>query len=187
MKRTDLGLSDKLNKKGKLSKHTQTWMKRLANSSGSLYSRPLGKPKGYLPEEQFREDYDSNAADEKQGKLYGKKIHKKAIKDDPINAFWHKRVSKAYGDEAKRLNKKAVTGLDEEQLDEISGAKARKAEHKSAEKYYDAYDDETRARRKAIKDKTPESKEAAEKAKEKREKAAKRTIRFQNYADKKSK
>lgn len=70
-------------------------------------------------------------------------------------------------------------------LDEISGAKARKAEHKSAEKYYDAYDDETRARRKAIKDKTPESKEAAEKAKDKREKAAKRTIRFQNYADKK--
>jgi hypothetical protein len=72
-------------------------------------------------------------------------------------------------------------------LDEISGAKARKAEHKSAEKYYDAYDDETRTRRKAIKDKTPESKEAAEKAKEKREKAAKRTIRFQNYADKKEK
>ena len=72
-----------------------------------------------------------------------------------------------------------------EQLDEISGAMARRAENKSAGKYYDAYDDETRARRKAIKDKTPESKEAAEKAKEKREKAAKRTIRFQNYADKK--
>lgn len=72
-------------------------------------------------------------------------------------------------------------------LDEISGAKARKSEHASAEVYYRAYDDETRKRRKAIKDKTPESKEAAEKAKEKREKAAKRTIRFQKYADKKEK
>lgn len=59
------------------------------------------------------EDYDSKAADEKQGKLYGKKIHKQAEKSDPINATWHKKVAKGYGNEAKRLDKKAVTGMEE--------------------------------------------------------------------------
>ena len=106
---------------------------------------------------------------------------------------WSKQMKKQEKTAMKKLTPKAKAArdaaaekqIDEEQLDEISGAKARKAEHASAEVYHRAYDDETRARRKAIKDKTPESKEAAEKAKEKREKAAKRTIRFQNYADKK--
>jgi hypothetical protein len=56
LKRTDLGLSDKLDKKGKLSKKTQKWMKTLAHGSGSLYSRSLGKPKGHLPEESEQID-----------------------------------------------------------------------------------------------------------------------------------
>lgn len=72
-----------------------------------------------------------------------------------------------------------------EQLDELSRDTARRAEDKAAAKYYNDYDDETRARRKAIKDKTPESRAEAEKAKEKREKSAKRTMRFQAYANKK--
>ncbi len=72
-----------------------------------------------------------------------------------------------------------------EQLDEISYKKAKEAEHKAAGKYYDAYDNEKDARKKAIKDKTPESKKEAEDAGEKRNKSAKRVIRFQKYADKK--
>lgn len=116
LKRTDLGLSDKLNKKGKLSKHTQTWMKRLANSSGSLYSRPLGKPKGYLPEEQFREDYDQNARKEKENV---DATIKDRMKKGLRRRTWIKH--------SKELNKKAVTGLEEaEQLDEISKEKIKR-------------------------------------------------------------
>jgi hypothetical protein len=72
-----------------------------------------------------------------------------------------------------------------EQLDEISHKKAREAEDKAAEKYYNDYDAEKGARKKAIRDKTPESKKEAEDAGEKRKKSAKRVIRFQKYADKK--
>ena len=72
-----------------------------------------------------------------------------------------------------------------EQLDEISYQKARKAEDKAAEVYHKDYDDETDARRKYMRDKTPESKKEAEEAGKKRKKSAKRVIRFQNYADKK--
>jgi|SanBayMetagenome_1026888.scaffolds.fasta_scaffold05645_7 hypothetical protein len=134
------------------------------------------KEKFYANLEQLREDYDPGAKEAKRkNDKYIKRRNKHGLKSDNWN------------EKSKLINKKAVTGLDEEQLDEISGAKARKSEHASAKVYYRAYDDETRKRRKAIKDKTPESKEAAEKAKEKREKAAKRTIRFQKYADKKSK
>jgi len=134
------------------------------------------KEKFYANLEQIREDYDPGAKEAKRkNDKYIKRRNKHGLKSDNWN------------EKSKLINKKAVTGLDEEQLDEISGAKARKSEHASAEVYHRAYDDETRARRKAIKDKTPESKEAAEKAKDKREKAAKRTIRFQNYADKKEK
>lgn len=72
-----------------------------------------------------------------------------------------------------------------EQLDEISYKKAREAEDKAAEVYHKDYDDETDARRKYMRDKTPESKKEAEEAGKKRKKSAKRVIRFQNYADKK--
>lgn len=75
LKRTDLGLSDKLNKKGKLSRKTQKWMKTLAHGSGTLYSRSLGKPKGHLPEETINE-----IADTKKGKIVLKKVIDKAFK-----------------------------------------------------------------------------------------------------------
>jgi hypothetical protein len=75
----------------------------------------------------------------------------------------------------------------EEQLDELKASTARRAEHKAAGRYYNDYDDETAARRKAINSKSPETLKGAEAAKAKREKSAKRVIRFQNYADKKEK
>jgi hypothetical protein len=70
-------------------------------------------------------------------------------------------------------------------VNEITYQKARKAEDKAAEVYHKDYDDETDARRKYMRDKTPESKKEAEEAGKKRKKSAKRVIRFQNYADKK--
>jgi hypothetical protein len=73
----------------------------------------------------------------------------------------------------------------EEQLDEISRELAKKAENKAAKKYYDAYDDETKAREELQKKKTPEARKGAEGAKAKRTKAAKRVMKFQQYADKK--
>jgi hypothetical protein len=104
------------------------------------------------------------------------------------NELEKRNVSKSKENRAANLirlrNKKKVN---EEQLDELKASTARSAEHKAAGRYYNDYDDETAARRKALKDKTPESREGAEKAKSKREKSAKRVIRFQNYADKKEK
>jgi hypothetical protein len=73
----------------------------------------------------------------------------------------------------------------EERLDEISHKLAKKAEHKAAKKYYDAYDAETDAREELQKKKTPEARKGAEDAKAKRTKAAKRVMKFQQYADKK--
>lgn len=73
----------------------------------------------------------------------------------------------------------------EEQLDEISRELAKKAENKAAKKYYDAYDDETKSREELQKKKTPEARKGAEDAKAKRTKAAKRVMKFQQYADKK--
>lgn len=72
-----------------------------------------------------------------------------------------------------------------EQLDEISHKLAKKAEHKAAKNYYDAYDSEADAREKHIKNKTSETRKGAEDAKAKRTKAAKRVMKFQQYADKK--
>lgn len=72
-----------------------------------------------------------------------------------------------------------------EQLDEISYQKAREVEDKAAGVYHKDYDDETSARRKYMRNRTPESKKEAEEAGKKRKKSAKRVIRFQNYANKK--
>ena len=74
---------------------------------------------------------------------------------------------------------------EEEQLDEISYQKAREVEDKAAGVYHKDYEDETSARRKYMRDRTPESKKEAEEAGKKRKKSAKRVIRFQNYAEKK--
>jgi len=85
LKRTDLGLSDKLNKKGKLSKHTQKWMKTLASGSGSLYSRSLGKPKGHLPEEKksdapFDNPTEKSSTPYKNPKAKAKQLARAAMK-----------------------------------------------------------------------------------------------------------
>ena len=91
----------------------------------------------------------------------------------------------------KEANREATTGmkkgeaLGEARLDEISHKLAKKAEHKAAKKYYDAYDSEADAREKHIKNKTSETRKGAEAAKDKRTKAAKRVMKFQQYADKK--
>jgi hypothetical protein len=71
-----------------------------------------------------------------------------------------------------------------EQLNELKKV-AKRAEDKAAKNYYDAYDVETDARKKAIKTKTPEAKKEAEDAKARRLKAAKLVIKFQKYNDKK--
>jgi hypothetical protein len=90
----------------------------------------------------------------------------------------------------KKLAKKATPSKkkieESEQLDEISRELAKKAENKAAKKYYDAYDDETKAREELQKKKTPEARKGAEGAKAKRTKAAKRVMKFQQYADKKN-
>ena len=107
LKRTDLGLSDKLNKKGKLSKHTQKWMKTLAHGSGSLYSRSLGKPKGILPEEKkppFEGPYSKTVAPKTEKKKHNevaklarraiKKVKKKLEEDwDSNAATWSKKFA----------------------------------------------------------------------------------------------
>lgn len=80
-----------------------------------------------------------------------------------------------------------ITVKEEQQLTEISRKLAKKAEHKAAKKYYDAYDAETDARKKVQKEKTPEARKGAEDAKAVRTKAAKRVMKFQQYADKKKK
>lgn len=72
-------------------------------------------------------------------------------------------------------------------INEVSHELAKRAEHKAADKYHDAYDAETDARKKLIKTRSPEDRDAAGEAKEKRTKAAKRVIKFQNYAEKKKK
>lgn len=72
-----------------------------------------------------------------------------------------------------------------EQLDEVSRELAKRAEHKAAKKYYDAYDQEKDDRKDAMTKKTPEARKKAEESGEKRKKSAKRVIRFQKYADKK--
>jgi hypothetical protein len=74
----------------------------------------------------------------------------------------------------------------EETINEISRKLAKKAEHKAAKKYYKAYDDETDAREKVQKEKTPEARKGAEDAKVVRLKAKDRVIKFQQYNDKKN-
>ena len=97
---------------------------------------------------------------------------------------WSDEQIKKYSDDHIQKDWKTRT-VKEEQLNELSSKKARKAEHKAAGRYYNDYDDETAARRKAINSKSSETIKGAEDAKSKREKSAKRVIRFQNYADKK--
>jgi len=83
------------------------------------------------------------------------------------------------------LNKDEHDGnLKEERLNELKKV-AKRAEDKAAKNYYDAYDVETDARKKAIRTKTPEAKKEAEDAKARRLKAVKRVIKFQKYNDKK--
>lgn len=88
---------------------------------------------------------------------------------------------------SKGIEKAEKKLASEEAINEISGKLARKAEHKAADKYHAAYDAETDARKKYIKSKSPEDKSKSDEAREKRLKAAKRTIKFQQYADKKLK
>lgn len=91
---------------------------------------------------EMNEDYDPKAADDAKGHEYGEKMSKKAVKDDIINAKWHKRNADAFAAAKKKAKRKAVTGMDEEvELDERVkenkikknvaiakiGAKARKA------------------------------------------------------------
>jgi hypothetical protein len=83
------------------------------------------------------------------------------------------------------LNKDEHDGnLKEERLNELKKV-AKRAEDKAAKNYYDAYDVETDARKKAIRTKTPEAKKEAEDAKARRLKAVKRVVKFQKYNDKK--
>ena len=119
LKRTDLGLSDKLNKKGKLSKHTQTWMKRLSSGSGSLYSRDLGKPKGHLPE-----DYDHDAAADARETGNIKTGARKGSKERKKWERWHKHdINRAVtGMEGRKEGKK----IEEQQLNEISRKLAKR-------------------------------------------------------------
>jgi hypothetical protein len=95
----------------------------------------------------------------------------------------------AMPDLKKKMGAKKVTLPNmmrkEETVNEISYDLAKSAEHEAAKKYYTAYDDETYSREELQRKKTPEAREAAAAAKEKRTKAAKRVIRFQQYADKK--
>lgn len=88
---------------------------------------------------------------------------------------------------SKGIKKAEKRLASEEAINEISHKLAKKAERKAAKKYYNAYDDEAASRKEVQNKKTPEAREAAAEAKEKRTKAAKRVIRFQQYADKKKK
>lgn len=132
--------------------------------------------KSLLPEEQMNESPDNEKTDHKAPGI-------KKLKD---GSYW----AKSQGGSMKVFkNEKSATQhskkLDEETINEISRKLAKKAEHKAAKKYYDAYDAETDAREKVQKEKTPEARKGAEDAKAVKTKAAKRVIRFQNYADKK--
>lgn len=69
------------------------------------------------------EDYDQKAADRAIGMKYAEKASKKAVKDDPMNSKWHKQYATAFSKEAKKAQKKAVTGMEEEaEIDESKDA-----------------------------------------------------------------
>lgn len=137
----------------------------------------------------IREDYDhvyKSVANQLQG--YADKDKKNRNKNS-TNQKWYKLWSSG----AKRSRKKAVTGMDEEadQLDELRRPKnpdrgrkyisdgARAAEDAAAKKYYDKYDDETDARRKALRSKSDDDRQSAENANAVRQRAAKRVIKLQ--------
>lgn len=90
-------------------------------------------------------------------------------------------------DDALRRSRNRVSGISKaaDKLHEVSHELAKRAEKKSFKDYYNKYDDETSARKDLQKLKTPEAREKSVKAGEAREKAAKRTMKFQQYADKK--
>lgn len=88
----------------------------------------------------------------------------------------------------KRLDyvEKAEKRLKEEQqLDELSSAKARAAENKAVAKFYDKYDSTTDLRKKAIKSKKKEDIDAANDEQQKMHKHGRQAAKFQKYADKK--
>jgi len=114
LKRTDLGLSDKLNKKGKLSRKTQKWMKTLAHGSGTLYSRSLGKPKGHLPEETINEIADKilkKITSKRNGKPNEVKNYRGVIDND----MWGTKVNvsaKSFAAADKKVKAKAKNDFD---------------------------------------------------------------------------
>lgn len=176
----DLAISDREHYKSNLKDPDKAWTKGIPHKDSQYKmavdrnARAMKRAKGIAQAEKklASEDYDPNYADLAR--------HAKKFYDNPSKVV-ASNARKIY----KKHNKKATTGMDEEAINEISGEKARKAEHKSAKDYYDKYDAETKARGKYIKSKDPKDKAKADDAKEKRTKAAKRTIRFQQYADKK--
>jgi hypothetical protein len=143
----------------------------------------------YLQKKRER-DYDVSD-DGKSFKRKKSMTLKDADKDAKNTVRALKRVERdKYEGRLERLRgakKRSKEREQAEQINELKGSTARSAEHKAAERYYNDYDDETAARRKALKAKTPESRDDAEKAKSKRMKSADRVIRFQNYANKKKK
>lgn len=71
----------------------------------------------YSKLQQIREDYDQNEAEKKRkNEKYIKKRNKHGLKSDT----WREK--------SDMINKKAVTGLDEEQLDELRGYQGRKGQ-----------------------------------------------------------
>lgn len=82
----------------------------------------LAGPKLRKEETEVEEDYDPKAADRVSDMKYSEKSFRQASKKDPINSLWYKQNVDAFKKEAKKAQKKAVTGMDEEveALDELS-------------------------------------------------------------------
>jgi len=139
--------------------------------------KKMGAKKVTLPNMMRKEENDTPPWREK-----GKEAEGESKTPEGESERRRKKITKKLAKKAM-ANKKKIE--ESEQLDEISRELAKKAENKAAKKYYDAYDDETKAREELQKKKTPEARKGAEGAKEKRTKAAKRVIRFQQYADNK--
>lgn len=73
------------------------------------------KERFYANLNMIREDYDSKAADDAKGAKRAEKMFKKASKEEPSwNKKWHDDAAAGFAKKAKKLFKKAVTGMDEE-------------------------------------------------------------------------